>query len=358
LERFGSHGEQYFHRQFDEKFDFFSFNQALAIPYIGNRRAIAFDPSFIHKSGKHTAGIGYVWSGCAGKVKKGLEILGLSVIDTDSRLSFHLQAIQTPPGNCLQNHKLTLPQWYGIVIEKYITQIHEISSYVVADAFFSKKGFVDKMRELGLHLVFKLRDNADLQYLNKEEKTGKRGRPARYAGKVKIDNLDKNYFKIVPNQRRITAFSAIVYSKSLKMNILVVVEELIINGKITRRLLFSTNINQSPEDVIDMYHTCFQMEFGFRDAKQFTGLENSQARLGEKLDFHFNAALTTVNIAKIMQLKDKNLRELPFSMRTYKVLLHNALLLSRFSTKFAISANSSKNQKLFNELLYFGIAAA
>ena len=54
----------------------------------------------------------------------------------------------------------------------------------------------------------------------------------------------------------------------------------------------------------DIYHTRFQIEFGFRDIKQFTGLENSQGRSGNKLNFHFNTALTTVNIAKIMQLKN------------------------------------------------------
>ena len=33
------------------------------MPWIGSRTAIAFDPSFIPKSGKQTHGIGYFWSG-------------------------------------------------------------------------------------------------------------------------------------------------------------------------------------------------------------------------------------------------------------------------------------------------------
>ncbi|KAA6327058.1 hypothetical protein EZS27_023922, partial [termite gut metagenome] len=98
-------------------------------------------------------------------------------------------------------------------------------------------------------------------------------------------------------------------------HLFVIVEEFVIKGKTTYRLLFSTDINQLPIDVIDMYHTRFQMEFGFRDAKQFTGLEHSQARSGNKLDFHFNTALTTVNIAKVIQMRDETKRELPFSMR-------------------------------------------
>ncbi len=111
-------------------------------------------------------------------------------------------------------------------------------------------------------------------------------------------------------------------------------------------------------DVIDIYHTRFQIEFGFRDAKQFAGLENSQARSGNKLNFHFNAALTTVNIAKVMQLSNPQTRENSFSMATYKTLFHNNLMLSRFFRLFAINPNSIKNRQHVNELLYFGTMAA
>ena len=94
------------------------------------------------------------------------------------------------------------------------------------------------------------------------------------------------------------------------------------------------------------------------DAKQFTGLENSQSRSGNKLNFHFNTALTTINIAKIMQLSNPDTRENSFSMTTYKILFHNTLLLSRFFRLFAINPNSIKNHQHVKELLYFGTMAA
>ena len=71
LGRYGLHGEQRYRRQFEKGFDFFSFNKVLSMPWIGSRNAIAFDPSFIHKSGKQTPGIGYFWSGCAGRALRG-----------------------------------------------------------------------------------------------------------------------------------------------------------------------------------------------------------------------------------------------------------------------------------------------
>lgn len=160
------------------------------------------------------------------------------------------------------------------------------------------------------------------------------------------------------NDKGITAYSAIVYSKSLERNILLIVELFQLKGKTIYRLLFSTDTTQAPIDVIDIYHTRFQIEFGFRDAKQFAGLENSQARSGNKLNSHFNAALTTVNIAKVMQLNNPQTRENSFSMATYKVLFHNTLLLSRFFRLFAINPNSIKNRQYVNELLYFVTMAA
>jgi hypothetical protein len=46
------------------------------------------------------------------------------------------------------------------------------------------------------------------------------------------------------------------------------------------------------------YQLRFQIEFIFRDAKQFMGLNDCQARDENKLDYHFNASLTAVNIAR------------------------------------------------------------
>jgi len=110
--------------------------------------------------------------------------------------------------------------------------------------------------------------------------------------------------------------------------------------------------------VIDIYRTRFQIKIGFRDAKQFAGLENSQARSANKLKFHSNAALTKVNIAKVMQLSKPLKRESPFPTATHKTLFYNSLLLSKFFRLFAISPNSIKNRQHVNKLLYLGTRAA
>ncbi len=53
-----------------------------------------------------------------------------------------------------------------------------------------------------------------------------------------------------------------------------------------------------------MTHT--QAEFIFRDAKQFTGLCDCQSRQQQSLDFHFNASLAALNIAKLKQQKTQS----------------------------------------------------
>ena len=130
-------------------------------------------------------------------------------------------------------------------------------------------------------------------------------------------------------------------------------------GKETaRKLYFSTDLNLAGEKIVRYYQSRFQIEFLYRDAKQFTGLNDCQARSENKLDFHFNAALTAVNLAKQDWLATKGNEDKPFSMADYKTLCNNTLMLERFMTVFAINPNTTKNQKIVKELLEYGKIAS
>ena len=50
-----------------------------------------------------TPWIGYFWSGCAGEYKRGLEIMGIGVIDIDNHECMTLGSIQTPDCKTLDN---------------------------------------------------------------------------------------------------------------------------------------------------------------------------------------------------------------------------------------------------------------
>ena len=61
-------------------------------PHIQGKVAFTFDPSYINKSGKKTAGVGYFWSGVANRAKWGSELGGLALLDISRKTVFHLQA--------------------------------------------------------------------------------------------------------------------------------------------------------------------------------------------------------------------------------------------------------------------------
>ena len=74
----------------------------------------------------------------------------------------------------------------------------------------------------------------------------------------------------------------------------------------------------------------FQIEFIFRDVKQFTGLCDSQARDPERLNFHFNASLTTLNLAKLEHLQAQSDTEpMAFSMASVKACYSNAYFIQK-----------------------------
>ena len=69
-------------------------------------------------------------------------------------------------------------------------------------------------------------------------------------------------------------------------------------------LYFSTDTDMRSEKIIGFYRTRFQIEFGIRDAKQFTGLQSQQTRDRERLDFAFNLSFTALNVCKEVIRKD------------------------------------------------------
>jgi hypothetical protein len=355
LSRYGKHKEQRYRQQFEKPFDFLAFNKELTLCHGSGRYAIAFDPSYISKSGKKTPGVGWYWSGCANQAKWGLEIGGLAAIDIDNHTAFHLEAVQT-----LNTDDQSLSDWYAGVISDRKETLSAISKYLVADAWFSKRPFTDQIISLEMHLISRLRDDADLKYLCKDPHTGKKGRPRKYEGKIIIKDINKEYFTFISQDEESTVYAAVVYSKSLKRNIMLVhVTYRKAEGKDACKLYFSTDVSMDATDVLLYYQSRYQIEFLYRDGKQHTGLNDSQARSENKLHFQFNASLTSINIAKAIHWLSLPKEERgAFSMSDIKTMNHNTLLLKRFIDVFGIRPYSIKNQNYVKELILYGTMAA
>lgn len=88
MERYGANCEKTFRLQFEQRFDFLTFNIELCKAQLSNHCVLIFDPCFVPKSGKHTPGKGKFWSSCLGKMALGIEIGGLAVADVSRNTAF------------------------------------------------------------------------------------------------------------------------------------------------------------------------------------------------------------------------------------------------------------------------------
>ena len=355
LGRYGEFSEQTYRNHFEnESFDWFSFNEYLSSVHLcGKRKAIAIDPSYIPKSGKKTPWTGYFWSGCAGEYKRGLEIMGIGVIDVDNRECMTLGSVQTPDTKTLDNIDKSLVDWYAGYLIKSREQLQRVSDMVVADAFFSKSTFITPMCDNGFHVISRFRNDAVLFYPATGKPTGKKGRPKQYDGKIDFSRLDASRCtEHEVDKGRLYGLKA--YSKSLKRMVSLAVWYP--DGDRTDRwqLYFSTDQPQSAPDVLEYYRTRFQLEFCFRDSKQYAGITNCQSTDFRKLAFHFNASLSAINLAKAACKR----MGMPYSISSCKSMIHNAYMLERFICVFGVKPDTALIDKIFKELILFTARAA
>ena len=230
-------------------------------------------------------------------------------MDIALNTAFHLIAIQTP-----KSKDFNLLHYYCQIIKENYLYFKELTSYLVADSFFAKSEVVETITSFGMHFtsyfvrstsISRLRDDAVLFYINQEPKTGKRGAPRKYVGRVKPAEPDMNFFTLCHHSKELKVYNAIVYCKALgrKINLSIAVFYNDNGKEVARKLYFSTDIQMNGMKLVSAYRSRFQIEFLYRDAKQHCSLEHCQARSKNKLHFHFNVALTAVNIAKLHWLQ-------------------------------------------------------
>ena len=351
--RYGKRCEQCYRQTAERSMDWLAMNSWLAsyaFDRSDGRRAIAIDPSYIKKSGKHTPHAGKFWSGCAGAVKYGLEILGIGVIDVECHDCMMLKAVQTSLGGGTGKDEMSLYDWYAKVLEDDKEALQRMSKVLVADSAFSKKPFIDKMLGIGFHVVSRLRRDAALYYVWDGERTGKRGRPRVKGEKIDLGKLDMTKVQSIAIEGHAGEVYALnAWCKSLRREISLVIHMLPNGG---HRLYFSTDKNLTGRDVIEFYCTRFQIEFCFRDAKQFVGLTDCQAQDARKLDFAFNSSFTAVNVAKIM------CREYGLTVGRLKALMVNAYYAQIFIDVFEKNPNATVIHETINEIFGYVAKAA
>jgi len=361
LSREGNRVEKSYRYQFEQAFDWLSFNVEWVKSNSCNERIIGFDPSYITKSGKHSPGIGHFYSGCAGQYKRGLEIGSIASIDIKQQTAYHLEAVQSPSAyrDRIDTEK-TLVDHYGDILVARSEKLKDISPILVCDAYFTKRKFVDKIvEEAGMEMIGRLRDDANLRYLYNGPKQTGRGRPRKYAGKINVKNIDKRRFKFITENAEYRIYWAQVYSVGLGRQIsLAYVQHLEGNKSITK-MYFSTNVDRPAKQILDYYRARYQMEYIFRDAKQHVGLEHCQSRSKHKLHFHFNASMTAVSVAKgIVRKGWPKDKPKSISVSNIKMELQNRNMITRIFSIYGFDHKLIKINTAYRRLLSFGKIAA
>jgi hypothetical protein len=367
LSRYCEYSERTIARQFRAVFDWPDFHQrvmTLALdPY--SELVSAQDASFIPKSGKQTFGLGHFFNGCASRAERGVEISTVAVVNVTRRCAFTLAVAQTPPGEGPAKRSPTEDETR---LDFYKQQLHDhrhrlppTVTYHCVDGYFAKKKYIDEVVDLKLHPIPKLRHDANCRFLYTGPHPKRRGRKRKYDGKVNFHDLSR-FEDLGPLEDRehIHLYTALVWHVSLKHQLRVVV---LVSRKDPRKprliVLACTDLALDGRKVVVFYGARFQIEFLFRDSKQFTGLTDCQSRAEAVLGFHFNAALATLNLARAEELLVSPAPSPQgFSMASWKQRQFNERLLDVFIENLALDPTWVKNQPCYDELRTYGAIAA
>ena len=276
----------------------------------GHEYIAAGDEVVFGKVGKKTFGLGHFFSSLQQRVIPGLSFFALSLIDVEERQSYPLQVVQMvkPVGEKTKNEKAkpakslagkrpvgrpkgsrnkkhekpTLsPELLQIqpVLQAFLAVLAGVLpiSYLVMDGHFGNYPSAWMVRQSGLHFVSKLRWDAALY----EPFTGKyrgRGPHPKYGDKVDVRHMEKKYLKsdTVEDGLRTQIYQATLLNKefAFSINVLVILRTNLSTKAQAHIILFSTDLKLSHEKIVDFYTLRFQIEFNFRDAKQYWGLDD------------------------------------------------------------------------------------
>ena len=355
LSRYSPYHERTFSRWYDTSFDWVSFNKIAITEVVppAHEQGLVIDASFVPKSGKRTYGLDRFWNGSHSRTEKGLDISTLAWLDLTGNCAYCLSVEQTPSSVDTSDPEVTRMDVYLDQLRRVVKK-HDLSflRYVITDGAYTKQKFVTGVLDLGMHQIGKLRADANLRYLYEGPKRPGRGRQKTYDGKVHFNDLSR-FARLDTDDDHIVLYHQVLNHVQLKRNLQVVV---VANTQHNRyAVLFSTDIDLEPLRLYRAYKARFQIEFLFRDAKQFTGLSDCQARSKAKLDFHFNASLSAVNIARLEARQQQIDYDEPMSMASLKRRAFNQHLLDRIFEHLANGQSLEKSSPDYEALCNYGV---
>jgi len=279
----------------------------------GDEYLIAGDEVVVNKAGKETHGLERFFSSIQQRVIPGLSFFTFSLVNVEEEHSYPMQVTQIvksveekaaskakaeakkakkttekrkpgrPKGskNKVKQEVRLSAELLRIqnALKSLLTTIGAALSltYVVLDGHFGNYPGALMVRQLNLHLISKMRSDAALYSAFEAEHHGPGPKP-KYGAKIDVHQMESKYLKetTIENNRRTDIYQGQFYNKefAFALNVVILVKTNLKTQTQAHVILFSTDLQQDYDKIIKFYSLRFQIEFNFRDAKQYWGLED------------------------------------------------------------------------------------
>jgi putative transposase len=295
------------------------------------------DETVVTKAGKHTHGLDRFFASLYGKSVPSLAFFTLSLISTKQRRSFPIAVEQVlrseeekavarakagakPAVERAPKRKVGRPIGSSTKAKTTVelsgeltriqTMIRQLRSrigalisltYLVLDGHFGNNAALVMALECKLHLISKLRCDSAL-YLPYDGPYAGRGPRRIYGDKLDPRSIPERYLRqsAVADGVETRTYQVEVRHKTVAMplNVVVMLKTNLKTQAQAHVILFSSDLLLSWDKLIDYYCLRFQLEFNFRDAKQYWGLEDFMTTSPTGVTNAANLSLFMVNLVE------------------------------------------------------------
>jgi putative transposase len=300
---------------------------------------LAGDECVVTKAGKQTHGLDYFFSSLMQKAVPGLSFFTLALISTKQRHSYPVcveQMLRTeeekaasqakrqakkakqagpkrkpgrPKGSRNKNKAEVVlnPELQRIqkMLQSFLNTIQGTIhlTYLVLDGHFGNYPAFHMVRQCQLHLISKLRYDAALHFPYSGP-SPKRGPTPRLGKQADVRKIPDAYLKEIQVE---DGFETRTYQMQLlhkdfsdPLNVVILLRTNLATKAWANVILFSSDLELPYDQLIDYYSLRFQIEFNFRDAKQFWGLEDFMNVTPTAVTNAANLALFMVDVSQVL----------------------------------------------------------
>jgi len=244
------------------------------------------------------------------------------------------------------------------MLQRQMTQMAGMMTvqHVVMDGHWGNNPSMQMVLQCNLQLVSKLRSDSELYFRKQDHYTGTR-KPRKYGDKFDPALLPDKFLK---EETQDEAYTTRMYQATLlhkhfsqPLNVVIIVRTERKTGRSAHVLLFSSDLTLAYDKIILFYTLRFQLEFNFRDAKQFWGLDDFMNTSQTALTNAVNLSLFMPNFIHLL-LKPFRLTSPEFSVLDLKAYYRAYKYLTEIIKCFPQIPDSISFQSIFQQVASLG----